>query len=59
MVGMKLAVGTGKLRDVVVIKKVLYTEEKDTYSLECLSLLKNTKISLIMTVSEIKKCLMA
>lgn len=57
MVGMRLLVNTGSGKDIVIIEKVLYTEKKDTYSLECKSLCRNTKVNLIMTVNQIKNSL--
>ena len=58
MKGRKLFISRGKTKDIVIINKVDYSQQKDTYLLSCTSMCKNTTVSLVMTVDEIKKCLM-
>lgn len=57
MIGKKLLVNIGRTKDIVIINKVEYTEVTNKYSLECTSVCNNTKINLIITADEIKKCL--
>lgn len=58
MVGRKLFILRGKTKDIVIINKVDYTNQEGTYSLQCTSLCRNTTVSLVMTIEEIKNSLM-
>lgn len=58
MVGRKLFILRGKTKDIVIINKVDYTNQEGAYSLQCTSLCRNTTVSLVMTIEEIKNSLM-